>query len=94
MAMQIQDLDPVMEFHSIKKGLRAGPFVDSLAINPSSTMAEFKERAVGYINMEEVQEIRKAEAQTKNRRAEDLRQSQKQQKRSQKRPKLGPREKS
>ena len=51
-----------MELHSIKIGLQAGPFADSLAINRPKSLAEFKEWAVGYINMEEVREMRKAEA--------------------------------
>ena len=56
-------------------------------------MAEFRERAAGYINIEEVREARKAEARTENGRVEDLRQSQKHEKMSQKRPESGPREK-
>ena len=54
MAMQIQDLDLAVELHSIKRGLQAGPFVDSLAINPLRSLTEFKEQAMGYVNMEEV----------------------------------------
>ena len=53
-AVQIDDLDLAVELHSIKIGLRAGPFVDSLAINPSRSLTEFRDRAVRYINMEEV----------------------------------------
>ena len=33
-AMQIQDLDPIVELHSIKRELQVGPFVGLLAINP------------------------------------------------------------
>ena len=51
-----------MELHSIKRGLRAGPFVDSLAITPLKTTAEFRERVARYIKMEEVQEMNKVEA--------------------------------
>ena len=52
-----------------------GPFANSLAINPLKSIAEFRERAMEYINMEEVQEIRKVEAQIKNERVEDSRQN-------------------
>ena len=45
-AMQIQDLDLAVELHSIKRGLGASPFADSLVINPRN-MIEFKERAIG-----------------------------------------------
>ena len=43
-AMQIQDLDTTLEFHSVKRGLSAGPFVDSMAINSPRSMVEFRER--------------------------------------------------
>ena len=52
--MQIQDLDPTTELHSIKRGLRASPFADSLAITPLKTIAEFRERVARYIKIEEV----------------------------------------
>ena len=52
--MQIQDLDLAVELHSIKKGLRARPFANSQAINPPRSLAKFRERAMGYINIEEV----------------------------------------
>ena len=61
-----------MELHSIKKGLQASPFADSLAINLLRSLAEFREQVVGYINMEEVWEMRKAKAWTENGKAEDL----------------------
>ena len=72
MVMQIQDLDLAMELHSIKRGLQASLFIDSLA---RRTMVEFKKRAMGSINMDEVRKTRKVEAQTENRRVEDLRQN-------------------
>ena len=51
-----------MELHFIKRGLRASPFTNSLAINLLTSLAEFRERVVDYINMEKVQEIRKEKA--------------------------------
>ena len=72
MVMQIQDLDLAMELHSIKRGLQASLFIDSLV---RRTMVEFKKRAMGSINMDEVRETRKVEAQTENRRVEDSRQN-------------------
>ena len=75
-----KDLDPTVELHCIKRGLGMGSFADSLAINPLRSLAEFRERVVGYINMEEVQETRKAEAQTKNGKVKDSKQSQRQEK--------------
>ena len=75
MAMQIQDLDPAMELHSIKRGLKVGSFADSLAINAPRSLAEFRERAMGYINIEEVRETRKAKAPIENGKAKDSKQS-------------------
>ena len=49
-AMHIPNLEPTMELHFIKRGLPVGLFTDSLAINPLRSLAEFRERAVGYIN--------------------------------------------
>ena len=43
----------------MNSGLRADPFANSLAITPPKTIAEFRERVVGYINMEEVRETKK-----------------------------------
>ena len=71
-----------MELYSIKRGLQAGPFADSLAINPPKSLAEFKEWVMGYINMEEVREMKKMEAQIENGRVEDSKQSRRQEKRS------------
>ena len=42
-AMQIEDLNFIVELQSIKKGLRAGFFADSLAINPPRSLTEFRE---------------------------------------------------
>ena len=62
MAIQIQDLDPTVQLYSIKKGFTAGPFADSLAITPPNMIAKFWERVIGYINMEEIRGMKKAEA--------------------------------
>ena len=70
-AMQIDNLDPAVELHSIKRGLRAGPLVDSLEIKPPRSLTKFKDRAVGYINMEEVQKAQKAQAWMENRKADE-----------------------
>ena len=43
-------------------GLKIGRFANSLAIMPPKMMVEFRERVMGYINMEEIGEIKKAEA--------------------------------
>ena len=75
MAIQIQDLDPAMELHSIKSGLKASPFADSLAITPPKTTTEFKKKAVGYINMEEDREMKKAEARQEAKNDDDSKQS-------------------
>ena len=69
--MQIQDLDLAVELHSIKKGLWARPFANSQAINPPRSLAKFRERAMGYINIEDVQKTQKTEARTENGRADD-----------------------
>ena len=69
--MQIQELNLIMESHSLKRGLWVGPFANLLAINLSRSLAEFRKRVMGYINMEEVRETRKTEALIENERAKD-----------------------
>ena len=58
MAIQIQDLHPIIELHANKSGLKVGPFVDSLAINPTKMITKIREKVVGYVNMEEIREAK------------------------------------
>ena len=60
-------------FH--QERLKGKSFGDSLAINPPRSLVEFREWVVGYINMEEVWEMKKAKAGTENGKVEDSKQS-------------------
>ena len=73
-AMQMDNLDLAVELHSIKGGLWVGPFIDSLAINPSRSLTELRDRAIRYINIEEVWETRKAEVRMENGKADEIKQ--------------------
>ena len=60
----------------MKSGLRADLFANSLAITPPKTIAELKERAMRYINMEEVGETKKLEACQEGRKNDGLKRKQ------------------
>ena len=45
----------------MKSGLKVGFFADSLAINKQKTIADFREKAVEFIEMEELIKARRAE---------------------------------
>ncbi|XP_025670070.1 uncharacterized protein [Arachis hypogaea] len=60
-AMSIPDLHPELELHAIKSGLRPGKFQETIAVAKPKTMAEFREKAKGYIDIEELQQARKTE---------------------------------
>lgn len=59
--MEIPDLEPSVELHAMKSGLKVGFFADSLAINKQKTIADFREKAVEFIEMEELIKARRAE---------------------------------
>ena len=60
--MKIQDLNPAMELRAIQCKIQSRPFADLLAMNLARTTTKFRERAIGYINMEEMGEVKGKEA--------------------------------
>ncbi|XP_057760393.1 uncharacterized protein LOC130980761 [Arachis stenosperma] len=60
-AMSIPDLHPKVELHAIKSGLRLGKFQKTIAVAKPKTMAEFREKAKGQIDIEELQKAQKIE---------------------------------
>ncbi|XP_072077923.1 uncharacterized protein [Arachis hypogaea] len=60
-AISILDLHPEVELHAIKSGLRPGKFQETIAVAKPKTMAEFREKARGQIDIEELRQARKTE---------------------------------
>ncbi|XP_057746201.1 uncharacterized protein LOC130965458 [Arachis stenosperma] len=60
-AMRILDLHPEVYLHAIKSGLRPGKFQETIAVSNPKTLAEFREKAKGQIDVEELRQARKTE---------------------------------
>ncbi|XP_057758251.1 uncharacterized protein LOC130978725 [Arachis stenosperma] len=60
-AMRIPDLHPEVHLHAIKSGLRPGKFQEAIAVAKPRTLAEFREKAKGQIDIEELRQARKSE---------------------------------
>ncbi|XP_072092774.1 uncharacterized protein [Arachis hypogaea] len=60
-AMRIPDLHPEVHLHAIKSGLRPGKFQETIAVAKPKTLAEFREKAKGQIDIEELRQARRAE---------------------------------
>ncbi|XP_057739695.1 uncharacterized protein LOC130956703 [Arachis stenosperma] len=60
-AMRIPDLHPEVHLHAIKSGLRLGKFQETIAVTKPKTLAEFREKAKGQIDVEELRQARKTE---------------------------------
>ncbi|XP_057761027.1 uncharacterized protein LOC130981447 [Arachis stenosperma] len=60
-AIEIPDLNPEVQFHALKNGLRLGKFQEAIAIVKPKTLEEFREKATGDIEIEELCEARKNE---------------------------------
>nr|XP_025612050.1 uncharacterized protein LOC112705435 [Arachis hypogaea] len=60
-AMRIPDLHPEVHLHAIKSGLRPGKFQETIAVTKPKTLAEFREKAKGQIDVEELRQARKTE---------------------------------
>ncbi|XP_057719195.1 uncharacterized protein LOC130933583 [Arachis stenosperma] len=60
-AMRIPDLHPEVHLHAIKSGLRPGKFQETIAVAKPKTLAEFREKAKGQIDVKELRQARKAE---------------------------------
>ncbi|XP_016164209.1 uncharacterized protein LOC107606690 [Arachis ipaensis] len=60
-AINIPDLHPEVHLHAIKSGLRPGKFQETIAVAKPKTLAEFREKAKGQINIEELRQARKSD---------------------------------
>nr|XP_025669812.1 uncharacterized protein LOC112769519 [Arachis hypogaea] len=60
-AISIPDLHPEVHLHAIKSGLRPGKFQETIAVAKPRTLAEFREKAKGQIDIEELRQARKNE---------------------------------
>ncbi|XP_057719180.1 uncharacterized protein LOC130933569 [Arachis stenosperma] len=58
-AISIPDLHPEVHLHAIKSGLRPGKFQETIAVAKPRTLAEFREKAKGQIDIEELRQARK-----------------------------------
>ncbi|XP_016206083.1 uncharacterized protein LOC107646413 [Arachis ipaensis] len=59
--MEIQDLNPAVHLHALKAGLRSGKFRKTIAVTKLKTLEEFRERAAGQMEIEELCEANKTE---------------------------------
>nr|XP_025673387.1 uncharacterized protein LOC112772631 [Arachis hypogaea] len=62
-AMEIPDLNPEVQLHAIKSGLRQGKFQEVIVVAKPRTLEEFREKATGQIEIEELRETRRNERQ-------------------------------
>ncbi|XP_015935581.1 uncharacterized protein LOC107461575 [Arachis duranensis] len=60
-AISIPDLHPEVHLHAIKSGLRPGKFQETIAVSKPKTLAEFREKAKGQIDIEELRQARKSD---------------------------------
>ncbi|XP_016177837.1 uncharacterized protein LOC107620138 [Arachis ipaensis] len=65
--MEIQDLDPVVHLHALKAGLRPEKFRETIALTKPKTLEEFRERAAGQMETEELREAQKTDRQPQRR---------------------------
>ncbi|XP_016199988.1 uncharacterized protein LOC107640996 [Arachis ipaensis] len=59
--MEIPDLDPAVHLHALKAGLRPGKFKETIAVTKPKTLEEFRERAAGQMEIEELCEAKRTE---------------------------------
>ncbi|XP_057734407.1 uncharacterized protein LOC130949794 [Arachis stenosperma] len=60
-AMEISYLNPKVQLHAIKSGLKTGKFQEAIAVTKPKTLEEFKDKAIGQIEIEELHEARRNE---------------------------------
>ncbi|XP_016200392.1 uncharacterized protein LOC107641413 [Arachis ipaensis] len=60
-AINIPDLHPEVHLHAIKSGLRPGKFQETIAVAKPKTLAEFREKAKGQIDIEELRQAQKSD---------------------------------
>ncbi|XP_016169192.1 uncharacterized protein LOC107611812 [Arachis ipaensis] len=68
--MEIQDLDPAVHLHALKTGLRPGEFRETIAITKPKILEEFREKAAGQMEIEELREAQKPDRQPQRREEE------------------------
>ncbi|XP_025611598.1 uncharacterized protein [Arachis hypogaea] len=59
--MEISDLNPEVQLHAIKSGLRLGKFQEAIAVAKPKTLEVFRDKATGQIEIEELRETRRNE---------------------------------
>ncbi|XP_072054198.1 uncharacterized protein [Arachis hypogaea] len=57
--VEIPDLDPAVHLHALKTGLRPGKFQETIAITKPKSLEEFRERATGQMEIEELRHARR-----------------------------------
>ncbi|XP_057723967.1 uncharacterized protein LOC130939916 [Arachis stenosperma] len=62
-AMEIPDLNSEVQLHALKSGLRPGKFQEAIAVAKPKTLEEFRDKATGQIEIEELRETRRYERQ-------------------------------
>ncbi|XP_016199350.1 uncharacterized protein LOC107640339 [Arachis ipaensis] len=60
-AMEISDLNPEVHLHALKSGLRLGKFHKAIVVTKPKTLAKFRDKAIGQIEIEELREARRLE---------------------------------
>ncbi|XP_025630328.1 uncharacterized protein [Arachis hypogaea] len=59
--MEIPDLDPAVHLHAIKASLKPRKFRETITVTKPKTLEEFRERAAGQMEIEELCEAEKAD---------------------------------
>nr|XP_025661371.1 uncharacterized protein LOC112756985 [Arachis hypogaea] len=59
--ISIPDLHPEVHLHALKSGLRPGKFQETIAVAKPKTLAEFREKAKGQIDIEELRQARRTD---------------------------------
>ena len=57
-AMSIRNLSPEVAMHHMLTALQPGPFVDSLCMQPATSLDELRRRATKFMQLEELREFR------------------------------------
>ncbi|XP_015956810.1 uncharacterized protein LOC107481109 [Arachis duranensis] len=59
-AMEIPDLNPEVQLHTIKSGLRPGKFPKAIVVAKPKTLEEFRDKATGQIEIEKLRETQRS----------------------------------
>ncbi|XP_016192648.1 uncharacterized protein LOC107633549 [Arachis ipaensis] len=59
--MEIPDLDPAVHLYALKAGFRPGKFRETIAVTKPKTLQEFRERAAGQMEIEELWEAERTD---------------------------------